>query len=78
MILDFLDDAPVKQELLGHKTLVFFKEDCHYYADFALKRALISSAVDDEQKQRVYMCLGTLLIKKYKKWIQFEVLFKFL
>ena len=67
MIFDFLDSAPLKQELLGHKNLLFFKDDTHYYVDFALKRALISSAVDDEQKQRVYMTLATLLLKKYKK-----------
>lgn len=64
-ILEFLQNPPAPEPLLGHKDLLFFKDQAHYYADFALKRVLLSSAITDVSKQKVYLGMSSLILRKF-------------
>ncbi len=65
-------------EILGHDDLIFCKEQNMKLIDYAIKRALRSTAIDNRENQRNYLILSFFLIDLYSKQLNFVKLADFI
>lgn len=66
------------KEILGHKKILFFNDEKFYKIDYAIKRATLATAIDEKEKQKIYMTLVFLLLGKYSHSINLSSYWDFI